>query len=694
MKKLNLLIILSLLFSLLTNCSIEEPVLPRWVVPFVIPISTEKIIIQEEIVNDTSIVSSGDSLFINIDGEIEPQSITAEDLTISGQTMSDTFALDTLRFDTLNALSTGEIQISELFPMLSNQVGDTAYIPKGTISTDPRVINATEFKKVKVQDGFIQLKVHNNLPLTIGPNSSSPDGLEVIIRNDSTGTLISDIVIPEPIKPGQTGTGTAPIGGSGSIWIYSSISLEYRFPVAEDTSFLVTQELLDSSSYKMDIKLFDLAVSEVHGKVDAQHVERNLRINWTEKDKIIKAELEEGTINLTVKNSLPLTATIDASFPDILDASGNPYQTQLNMEADGTTHHSFQLDGFTIQNSEMPGSVLDDILVNVDVFTEETTEFVPIKSTDKIAVTMDATQLSLKSLEGFLYGDTLNIDPIEENDLIDYEGFNTGINFQGARLLLTFQNQIDIENLQLKIDLTGYHREDGVTTNSATISIDEYMFESGPQDTLILQGMNVDQFLNILPTDVKVSGTVMYSGMANVQQGDQIWGDYVFTTPFKLKIENPDPVNIDVDTLFADDIEEDVQDAAGDEIQSAKLFANVLNHSPLGGEAKLFVSADPAHQDIYDTTAYFNPELEFVKSLQINKASVDPATGFVNNAEESQINFYLNKQELQVFSHPPVRIGVSLNLEETNGYVVLQGSDFIEFSGKFEIKVLVKDDDE
>jgi hypothetical protein len=178
--------------------------------------------------------------------------------------------------------------------------------------------------------------------------------------------------------------------------------------------------------------------------------------------------------------------------------------------------------------------------------------------------------------------------------------------------------------------------------------------------------------------------------MAEVSTGDVISGNYLFSTPLRVQIVDPEPIKIDPDTL--DDVDEDFQDSAGRDIKSIRIHADILNHSPLGGEVQLFVSADFTRDDLYDTTAYFNPDSEFIKTFNVSPGQVDPLTGFVSQPIESQTTLELNTQELNVFKNDRLQVGVLLNLEETNGFVVLRGSDFLQFSGRLEFEVLFKED--
>lgn len=680
-----------LVFLLLSGCSIDEPVLPKWVVPIVIPIGKEKVILQEELPKDSTIVSEGDSLSIHFEDQFDPQSISQEDLSFPGENSSTTLTLEDLQIDSLNTMNSEQIELSELMPLLQTLVGQTFTIPETTLTASPAVVTSDEFKGIHLESGVITLTIHNDLPFPIGPNSFTPNGTLIKIFDDSTGTLITEIQIPDEIPPGEVGRGSAPLTNQGD-WIRPKIRLDYQLPIARATSIQVTQEMLNTAGFHLGMSMSDLAIAEIIGKVDAQQFSDAWKVNFGQDDEIVRAKVSGGSVQLQLHNQFPLGATVHFKLPDVKDASGQTYQDQVVINPSSTVNKNIDLRNFTIESSEVPGQALDGLRVTFEVATQETQGFVHVKKTDLIQTDITTSRLQFSDLEGYLSPDTLNIDSFEENDIADYKNFESGFKFHDAQLQLALQNQIEIDNLSLNLEITGYHKnESGAVTDSATIHVQEAL-NASPQDTIILEGEDVVNFLNILPTDVKGGGFVAYSGRAHINVGDQIQGSYAFSTPLKFEIVNPAPIEIDPDTLTADDIDQDLRDAVGDEIQYARLHATVENHSPIGGTVQIFISNDLSRNDFYDPNREINPDNEFVKSISIQGAPVSSSTGFVKQTIVSQVDFELTTSQLRLFKEPPLMVGYRILLNETNGPVVLKGSDFVEISGKVEVQLLVKDE--
>jgi hypothetical protein len=124
----------------------------------------------------------------------------------------------------------------------------------------------------------------------------------------------------------------------------------------------------------------------------------------------------------------------------------------------------------------------------------------------------------------------------------------------------------------------------------------------------------------------------------------------------------------------------------------------VLNFSPLSGNIDIFFSANPNRQDLYDTTGYSASNMEWYKSAPIPQAPVNPATGFVTAPVETEFIIELSMQELQIFLEPsnyprrqPIQVGIKVQLDNTNGYVTMRSSDYLEFSGFIQTEIIFKD---
>ncbi|MFQ5585176.1 MAG: hypothetical protein ACE5GL_12140, partial [Calditrichia bacterium] len=311
-----------------------------------------------------------------------------------------------------------------------------------------------------------------------------------------------------------------------------------------------------------------------------------------------------------------------------------------------------------------------------------------------ISVRIRSDTLFLRSFTGYIAQETLELPGTEEDSVADYQDFPTGISLQDASLELSLLSQITIENFAVNLRVTGYHEKNGVRTDSATINLSEDLTSNGtPQNPDILNisvsGPEVAEFLNILPTSIRTSGEVSFQGNADIVQKSYIWGEYLLSTPLRIKVENMAPIEGKVTTLGEGNVDDDVSDVADKHLQSGQLILKLVNHTPLGGELQFMISADPNRTDeaFFDST-FFNPALELTRSAEFIAAPVDPATGFVNTPQISDVNITLNSTELALLSRPPYRAAFRLKLYNTDGFVALRSTDYVKAFGLARVVVI------
>ncbi len=688
-KKYIILLFLSI-FLVSLNCSIDEPVLPRWRTPYLIPLIRETIIYSDELAKDSTITVKGDSLFFEVDGKFDADTLTSQDLSVDGADSTSTFSLEKISLDSLTRISTGEVGITTFIPSLPIFINQTIPFPDTTISGQAVVTDTSAFRSMKVNNGVVYLTIYNNLPFTLSPDPVSGNSMEISIYNQNDRNHVTDVIFTQTIPPGSSGTGSADLG-NGDGWVRIPLDLDFNFHVDAENIF-ITEDSLNAWHLQIDLSFRDLEISEITGKVSSQTVEDTLRIGIDHEDQIIEARVDSGSIELRFFNQLPLSTSLLYVIPDIVnDISGQPLSGQLSVAPNDSVSLGIQnLQGYRIFNSQATGQPLDTFTVLIEASTD--TGWVTLKAEDEISARVASSRILFSYVRGILAPDSLVLEPRFVTDIADYDQLSQGIQIQGVQLILGFENQLNIQNLEVNAVLTGYKKNSsGYYTDSAKVFIQNQTLVVG-RNVLVLQGPDVDALINIYPVDMKTEGTLSYGGLAEVSAGDTLGGDYLLTSPFWIRIHNADPITLDPDTVR--EVDENFKDAIKDTvIQYARLKTKVLNAGPVSGMMDIFFSADRSRQDLFDTTGYGKSDLEFYKTVSVPEAVVDPSTGFVTEPTETEYTIDLTMQELQVFVKLPFRVGLKLHLDNTNGYVVLRGSDFVEFSGLIETEILFKDYD-
>ena len=695
--------ILSLIVLLIViSCSFKEPVLPSWLLPVNIPLSQETFKLGKEFGQDSTISPQGQDslLFISIGGDLDSTGLSSDHLSISSQQRTESVSLDSIELDSLNVIDTDTIKVADLLD-LTPLIGQTVTIPDTIIDVPDIVgLRSSDFRRIHVLKGLIRLKIKNTLPIPLGPN------MGFTVRNDTINTeQIAQVIIPDTIFPGQQGEGSDQID-NGGIDIYSPLGLKYQLQIAKETSFLVTQELLDTAGFWIELSLENIRADEATIKLGKQHFNDKISITYEDENRLRTAEIDSGTIQLHFTNYLPVGSNINYTIPDIRDGS-QPLTGSLTLPPAQDIEEGIDLKSKSIKNTENPGEFIDTIVVNISGTTIPTNSFVNITSSDSFSIEAQTSKIILKSFEGFFALDTLEVSEFSEDSIADYGDFSKGVFFQNAELELNITSQLSIENLFLDFDIVGYHsNEDGITTDSVSLSISRTVNSNGSPEnpdniTFSVSGDTVTNFLNILPTSIKGTGRVTLEGEASISQNSEVRGRYLFSTPLRLQVSNLPPIEGTVTTFIEKEdntpyegatamLDEQVRDL-GDQLEEGNLELDIVNHTPLGVEVRMLVSSDLSRPDsaFYDST--LNDSLEFEKSKYVSAAAVNPATGFVSTQTTSTVTFNLTKEQIRILTEPPFKVGYEVKISDSQGVVALRSSDFVKALGLAKIIVKVED---
>lgn len=683
---------------LLAGCSFNEPVLPTWMVPLNIPLSGE-IFKLREIVNDSTLIVQGpDSLiFISVKGELDSTSLSREDLSIPPSDETGAIKLGLLKFDSFNIPRTEIKNLRTLIPDLSALVGQTVVIPAQTLLDLNEVVESDEFKRVHAKSGSVTLRLFNNLPFPIGPNSSTPEGIQISVQNDSLNDPILELNFDEVIDTGELAEVSDQVDPDGQ-WIYSRLRLNYNLPVAEPTVVFVTDSLLDSTGFWLEVNLENFEADSAVAIVDDQRISDILRLKFDNENRIKRGEIDKGRVQLEFINNLDLNGKIKFTLPNIRTPFDEPFSDSLEVPEHGTSDYEIILDHFTVINPNNPEDFIDSLLVNFELDLSSSQNFVSLTNNDSINVHIVSDSIYLQSFVGYFSLDTLTIPTIEENNIADYEDIPTGIFLQNAQVDVSLWSEILVENLLMNVKITGYQEdENGARTDSALMEITRTFTSHGYPGNpdllnITIEGPEVANFINILPTSVKATGTLLLEGNAELDRTSNLFGDYNFTTPLRIEIVDLNPIRSKIDTVGHNDLDDDAIDLTNDFIEKGILFLTVSNHTALEANVEIYVSKDSSHtkDSFFDSTNY-NPSIEFVKSHYIYAAPTDPITGFVTHPLESEVNLPLSNQEILILINPPYMIGFRLKITDSPGIISFRSTDYIKVFGSARLSVKIED---
>ena len=692
-----LLIFISALFLSACDMSFQKPVMPSWNVTANIPFGNETFFLKE-IANDSTIVIQGSDslLFLEIDGEIDPFTISMSQFTSAQIDTLHYFQLGTLKLNHLQSLNSGLVSFATLMPGLSAIVSNgeniTYTINDTTLYPNPITVNSSDFVGIRTNSGQIRLQFTNTLPISVGPNQDFPNGFDITVV-DSTGGTVAQFTIDEVVSPGQTieRVSTLP----GNVWIYAPFQLHYVIPVTGNTTFQLNSQTLNTTGLALDIKLEQVEVYEAIAKIEEQSTSETGSFYLTDRAAITEAVIGGGHIQLQFSNQTPVDLTLAYRIPNILNGTGAPISGTKFIPKYGNTNIVVDMSGKHLVNNLNPGTPIESILTEYEITTSYSTDFVHISASDRIDVGVHIDSLTLQSLNGILENEIFEVPEFDASNIMDYTNLPTNFQLSNADLTLSLANEIFVEDLDLSLYLIGYHEENGIVTDSAVIFINNQRITPGHPGspgitTISVPGNAATDFLNILPTHIRGYGQVVANGQVQLSDESNLSGQYQFSTPFTLQITSDAVHKGEVQVLDEKDIDQNLRDAADENLQNAELSIQVTNATPLGGNIRIIVSADPLRRDVYDST-YFNPALEFVKEVDLIGADIDAVTGFVKSPSVNQVHLSLAKTEISIFKNAPIKIGYELRLNGTTQPISLRASDFVSITGLASVDIMVKD---
>ena len=601
-------IVVTIFLIIIISCSFKDPVLPSWLLPVNIPLSEETFNLGKEFAKDSTIIPQGpDSLlFISIEGDLDPSSLT--DLVLEPQSDTGAIGLESIKLDSLQDLRTEFLSLRDLLPGLTALIGDTVTIPDTTLLSISGLVKSLQYERIHVVSGSVRLKFYNNLPFPIGPNSSDPNGLSLALLNDTLNQdMIVDISIPDTIFTGEIGEGNDQLP-QGGMWIYSKMRVDFDLPTSTPTQVVVSDSLLDSTGFWIEVDFENFEADEVVAEIQEQVFSEVSRFSLEDENKLREGVIDHGKVHIDFLNDFNVGSKIVFTIPNIRTTQNLAFTDSIQVAGTGTQTYDVILNGFRVINSDNPNEIIDSVTVDFMVITNHTSQFVHVSNMDSITFYIQTDSIYLQSFTGIFAMDTLEVSEFSEDSIADYGDFDQGVYFQDAEISLNLLSELQIENLTLDLNIIGYHtNESGDTISTAPLNILRTVNSNGspgnPDDiTISISGLDVVNFLNILPTSLSGSGTIIIDGEAEIFQNSQIMGNYDFSTPLRLEIQNLAPIEGNVTTFIergdrtpysgiTDTLDKEVRDL-GDDLEEGELQLDIINHTPLQVRVRMLVSSD------------------------------------------------------------------------------------------------------
>ena len=347
-------------------------------------------------------------------------------------------------------------------------------------------------------------------------------------------------------------------------------------------------------------------------------------------------------------------------------------------------------------NFKYPNSVIDSLHYEVTVVTTPSSGLTHISNNDSVIVRFDADSIFFRKFEGVLDTVEVTIDTVKQEDIFDYNGFEGGVQLDDLQLQLTIFNEIGIP-VDMLINIRGEHRNSDTGDLEETLELDPIPITvtSGasvsPTTNLVtLNGSNsrIVELMQILPTDIVMSGTATIMGLGTVTINDSVWGEYEISSPFNVFVDSIPDFESDIDTL--DEMDDDIKEAIENRFQNANLELNIENSLPLSADVIIIFATD--------TTDFFEVDTSDTNKLIIDDFKINSGTigtdGYVSIPFTDKITPSLNEDEIKIFSSDKLYFGSKIIFPDVNTAMKFRSTDGFIGTGSVKFKVFMNPDNE
>ncbi len=682
-------------FWLFTACSVNEPELPEWDTQWSVVLTGDSIRLAD-LVDDPSIAAQydaavGDSLFfIQVSDTSDVQTVSGQDLAAKMDDQSFTETLGVFEVSQPAAQNTPPQTFSEIFADYNPSVGSVfPPLPPRTLYPDPRQMDFADFEELDIASATLSIVFYNNLFLDIDK------GMTVTLidrqrKNDPDGGVIDSLVFSEPIPADSVGR-SLPVDLAGKV-ISNQMELLYKIPlVGTDSARVLTQSDLDGTIYT-EVQMSPLRVNRALAKVPAQTIIRaNTAPVGVDGFIIRSARVDKGGFNIRLNNKMNVAGRFNITLPDFRNENGEALVAAGTLQARRTSDVRLDLSGYTLQNSSLPGSDVDSLRYSLRLVTDAADNAVWLDAGDSIAVRVVMDSIYFDSFSGVMEPIEIAIDPIIKEDLLNVSNLEGSFTFPDVVLSVNIHNQLDLET-SLSLNITGYHYENNVLTDSVAIHINRDLQRgenSFTTETLTFDKSStvpsIVDLMSILPDKIKITGKATIGGEGTLNKGDAFYVDYSLDTPLSLQIDDPVTIVEAPKVLSEEMLSREQRDQINDNFTELSLTLDTRNAFPIGAEVKFYMGSDSSSL----FAANGDSAGRAVISAQLAPGVTSDA-GYVQSATTQQLRFTLDRNTLSLLQQGRLYYGARVLLTTDGAVARFRASDQIWFTPTLNFTVKMK----
>ncbi len=656
----------------LLGCEIAEPQLPTFTTTLALPLGVERFEIADLIDDQDHLIALDDgTLGFWISGE--PATVGLDfDLGASFPSQRIVGELGTFTLDLDSGVDVS-FTLAGLYPAAAGLDGATTPVPAFTFASQSGAEDIADLRRASVAAGTLTISLSNGLPVAVSAEAG-PDRLVLELRDPATAIVLASVDF-DPIAPGGQAQRTADLAGvelPGEV----AVRLAGGSPGSGGQAVPVDAQ----AAIAVQASFTGLRVSEAEAIVPAQSLATAFTTPLPADYGVAHAEISEGVLSVALTNEMAIACQATVVWAAVRDPAGQPLQLIFDLPGGG--HQTREVDFAGHRVLAGAGELLAELAASVTVSSPGSGgQYVLLQADQGVRADISGGRLEFASVTGTVPAMSYDLVPVLEQ--VDLPDELDGLTLRRASLVLELTNTASVAALA-SFELVGINQAGGERTLQVAQAIEAASEDRAGITRVVLDETNsaVVDFLNHLPTEISLAGRVELGGdgaLVTVRQGDAATVHWEIVSPVEVVIASSQLYG----ATKALDLEQDTRDLIEDHLGAAEVRLQILNHLPVGVQARLLFGTDPE--------ALKTAPLLAVGPVAVLAGQTGDA-GVVVEPRLSEPVVALTAAESRLLATAGLHSLIEVNLPSTEGDPVrIMTTDHLTVQGLVRLDVVVRD---
>ncbi len=656
------------------GCSVEKPVAPKWDTTLAVPLIDKTFTVRELIEDEENLYVDGEGVVnFSVEKTLDRYYV-GEKLKVKGIEKELSASVGSFEINAPDTVSI-TVTLGEIFPPSRDiPPGQTTVIPAFTFESEPKEADRFKtFQYVKLESGWLEVTVVNDLPITLGSPPEHP----------LTAKIWAESPTGEPLEVVEYSQSVPAYSQRSQVIDLSGHYLPNQFyiVVAGGSPGSEGQEVEVNPDWGFSLRIFfhDLRVEEAVAKVPEQEIQREDSFPIKDTLAIQEARIKRGSIRVQFWNSLPIGAVVSYELPDFQQFD-QPLRGEFDLAPQAYSDEVIDLSGVMLRTAKGGKAGEQELRFHWNFRTESTGEtMIHLSKEDSVRARITTDEIVFSEITGELGRVQVDFEPMARNFKVPKQ--IDSLNFQAVNLDLSLNHTLEFP-ARAHIVIEGMNDDGRVAQLVLEPQLDPAPAEGSRTDHFVINQdyPGLREFLGILPSSILVNGYVEIGApgwVATVKATDWVEGAVAISAPVAVSIPEQ-TTRSKVDSLKSS--AEDRKDAL-DFLRQVRLVAEVENRLPVGASVQLKFARE-------DSLVFDEPDV-IVGPITL-EAALASNQGQMAKPASSTIELSLDEAQLDFFRLDPIFTGIEVYLPGTNGQVaVLRAEDYLRVRAYLQVQVLV-----